>query len=1066
MVRHFRDSVMQPALVATIALVVARVPLTAQATRGENPGATLELSSVEDSTLFGPLRWRNIGPNKGGRSIAVAGSRSRPQEYYFGATGGGLWKSINGGAAWFPVGDGQFRTSSVGAIGVCEANPDVVYVGMGEVELRGDIIQGDGVYRSTDGGQSWTHLGLESSTGQQAVGRVRVHPDNCDLVYAAVLGDPFGPSEERGVYRSSDGGRTWKRVLYRDQHTGAVDLDMDPNDPRTLYATLWEGYRTPWTIKSGGPGSGIFKSVDGGDTWAEITRNPGLPKGLLGKMGISVSGADSRRVYAIIEAEHPERGALYRSDDAGTTWEEINDHRALRHRSYYYMRVYADPVDRDVVYVVNIAFYRSADGGRTFRMLSTPHGDNHDLWIAPNDDHRLIESNDGGANVSYDGGATWTDQTYPTAQLYFVTTTQDYPYHVCGAQQDNSTACVPSDGDGSWWYSVGGCESGNIAAHPEDPDIFYAGCRSGRFTYFDRRTGQGRQIDPAPFQQTGSSAAEVAERFQWTSPLVLSPRDPEVLYVASQHLWKTVNRGQSWVQISPDLTRADPETLGPAGGPITYDQTGVEVYGTIFAVTPSPHDPQTIWVGSDDGLVHVTRDGGQSWKDVTPPVLPHFSRVNMIEVSPRQPSRAYLAVIRYRLQDVKTYLLRTDDYGETWSDVGGGIPDGEFVRVVREDPVQPGLLYAGTERGPYVSFDDGETWRSLRLDLLAVSVFDLIVRNEDLVIATHGRSFYVMDDISPLREVTAKVLEKTVHLVAPAPVVRTLATVTGGEYRQVRRAGLRVYYYLAQPAREVKLEFLDAQGHLVRDFIATSAEAEQVVGRDKAGWPIGTPEARPSRRRGLNLFVWDLHHGDASGFPGLQDVYIRGPLVPPGSYTVRITADGQTESHTFEIKADPRLTSVSERDLEDQYQLGLRIWERVSEANDAVVLARRIKDEIQGRLRLTEDRAVHVAGDQLIADISDVEHALYQGESKSHEDILHYGVELNGQIGYLLSRLVESADARPTDQTYAAFQALSAQLDQKLARLQALSVGDLEQLNALLRSQNLGPILIRPSHGG
>ncbi|CAA9346759.1 MAG: GH74 / GH33, partial [uncultured Gemmatimonadaceae bacterium] len=711
-----------------------------------------------DSAQFRGLEWRSIGPNRGGRSIAVAGSARRPLEYYFGAVGGGLWKTVDGGTSWKPVTDGQLTSSSVGAVAVAESNPDVVYLGMGETCIRGNIMQGDGVYRSADGGKTWTHVGLEQT---HAISKIRVDPRNPDVVYVAALGHPAGPNRERGVFKSTDGGKSWKKVLYRDERSGAIDLSMDARDPNVLYAALWEAYRITWQMSSGGPGSGLFKSTDGGATWKEITRAPGLPAGVLGRIGVSVSPADGRRVYAAVEAAE---GGIFRSDDAGATWRRTNDDRKLRQRAFYYTHITADPQLRDRVYVQNVSFFRSDDGGVKFdSTLTGSHGDHHDLWIAPNDNRRMAQANDGGGAVSVNAGQTWTAQNFPTAQLYHVATTRDFPYHVCGAQQDNSTACLPSSGWanlrgarsdalGDWMYDVGGGESGYIAPDPRNPDVFYAGSQGALLTRYDRSNGQIRDVQVYPRFFSGEPASALPERWQWTFPIVFAPREPGTIYASSQHLWRTRDEGQTWTRVSPDLTRADPKTLGPTGGPITKDMNGPEIYGTIFTVAPSFVDARVIWTGSDDGLAHVTRDGGATWTDVTPRGLPKFARISIIEASHHQAGTAYLAAKNYLLDDRAPYLYRTADYGRTWTKIVGGIRADDYVHAVREDPARAGLLYAGTEHGIYVSWDDGARWRSLSLKLPDTQVTDIAVEAHDLVIATHGRSMYVLDDIAPIRE--------------------------------------------------------------------------------------------------------------------------------------------------------------------------------------------------------------------------------------------------------------------------------------------------------------------------
>ncbi len=795
-----------------------------------------------DTQFFSGLRWRNIGRNRGGRSIGVAGSPSRPFEYYFGATGGGLWKTTDGGTTWRPVTDTALRTSSVGTVAVSESNPDIVYIGTGETELRGDIIQGDGLYKSTDAGKTWAPSGLAET---QAIGRIRIHPTNPDIVYVAALGHPFGPNPERGVFRSIDGGRTWKNVLFRSERAGAVDLCLDPKNPQVLFAAIWEVFRTPYSLSSGGPGSGLFKTTDGGDHWEEITRNPGLPKGLIGKIGVSVSGADSSRVWAIVEAED---GGIFRSDDGGTSWTKVNDERRFRQRAFYYTRIYADPKNRDRVCVLNTGFYRSGDAGKTFTTIRVPHGDNHDLWLAPNDPQRMINGNDGGANVSANGGETWTGQRYPTAQLYHVVTTAHVPYHVCGSQQDNSTACVPSNGNGDEFYEVGGGESGYIAPDPRNTNIFYAGSYGGLLTRYDRSTGQMRQINVWPENPMGHSSKDIRERFQWTYPIVFSPTDARVLYVGSQHVWRTTNEGQSWERISEDLTRAEPKTMGPSGGPITFDQTGVETYATIFTIAPSPKDPGVIWAGSDDGVVSITRDGGKTpWQRVTPPDLPDLARISLIEASPHKPGTAYLAANRYQQDDWAPYFYRTDDYGRTWTKIVNGIGARDFARAIREDPKRPGLLFAGTEHAVYVSFDNGANWQSLALNLPVTPVHDVAVKDNDVVIATHGRSFYVLEGVGVLRQLTPAVAQSDVYLFDPPDAVRSVSR------------GVTVDYYLKQPADKVTIDILDAQGNPVCSFSGAAADEKQ---RAESAQPeeerFRAAAPRASTRAGMNRFVWDM----------------------------------------------------------------------------------------------------------------------------------------------------------------------------------------------------------------
>lgn len=1019
-------------------------------------------SGAYDVSLYDALEWRNIGPERGGRSIAVAGSASRPFEYYFGATGGGLWKTTDGGQDWEPVTDEALNSSSVGAVAVCEADPDVVYLGMGEVELRGNIMQGDGVYKSTDAGETWQHLGLEAT---QAIGRVRIDPNDCNRVFVAALGHPFGPNPERGIFRSLDGGQTWEKVLFVSDSTGAVDLSMDPNNPNVLYAGFWQVYRKPWMLSSGGAESGIFKSTDGGDTWTELTANPGLPEPPIGKIGVAVSPADPNRVYALIEARG---GGVYRSDDGGASWEHVNEDRKLRQRAFYYTRIYADPQNADVVYALNTGFYKSVDGGETFPdslRSRPPHGDQHDLWIAPNDPQRMINGNDGGANVSFDGGDTWTEQDFPTAQPYLVVTTEHFPYHVCGAQQDNSTVCVPSDGwehlsargpNHGYYYAVGGGESGHIAPHPQDLGVFYAGSYGGNLTEYDHRTGQERDIRVWPRNPMGHSAGDIPQRFQWTYPIVLSPQDPEVLYVASQHLWRSTNRGQSWEQISPDLTYADPMTLGPSGGPITKDQTSIEYYATIFAVAPSPHDPNVIWTGSDDGRVNVTRDGGGTWTDVTPDDLPKFSRVTMIEVSPHNAGTAYVAAGRYRMDDRAPYVFRTEDYGETWTKVVNGIAQGDYVWSVREDIVREGLLFAGAEHGVYVSWDNGANWQPLGLNLPDVQVPDLKVEDHDLVIATHGRSFWILDNIDVLRQLGPAVVDAGTHLFDPSVA-----------YRRVD-PGIAVYYSLNEPAEQVTLEFLEPDGDLIRRFAGEAEEDTTEQGAEEQGaeeeFDFGGDEPEVSVDAGMHELVWDLRYESFDTFPGMimWSAGGRGPYaVPDDGYQVRLTVDGEVQTQSFEIRLDPRVEGVTVADLQEQFDFSIRIRDRVTEANQAVLLSRGIKQQIDQRIEAADDGAVAEAGQSFKSALTDVEAEIYQVRNESNQDPLNFPIKLNNEVAALLG-VVQSADARPTDQSYEVFEVLSAELDTQLTRLNQVIEERLSDFNALLEENGLAPVERRP----
>ena len=1014
-----------------------------------------------DEALFDALEWTNMGPARGGRSTAVAGSDARPMEYYFGAAGGGLWKTTDGGTTWKPVTDGKLTSASVGAVAVCPANPDVVYIGTGETELRGNIQQGDGVYRSTDGGRTWQHVGLEAT---QSVAKIRIRPDDCNTAWVAALGVHSAPNPERGVYKTTDGGKTWRKVLFRDDRSGAIDLILDPNDPDVLYASLWEAWRKSWGMSSGGMGSGLFKSTDGGEHWSEITSTLGLePAGPIGKIGIAVSGANSQRVWVLVE--HEPMGGVYRSEDGGASWERVNDERKLRQRAFYYTRIYADPKDENTVYALNTGFYKSTDGGKTFpTSLRVPHGDNHDLWIAPSDPQRMINSNDGGANVSVNGGKTWTDQDFPTAQFYRVITTNHVPYHICGAQQDNSTACVPSSGwnflsarggfgGGGYFYAVGGGESGYIAPDPDNPDIFYAGSYGGALTRFDHRTGLMRSINVWPENPMGESSEDIRERAQWTYPIVFSRSGPKVLYTGTQKVWKTTNEGQSWTVISPDLTRHDPSTMGPSGGPITKDQTGVETYATVFAIAPSYHSPDVIWAGSDDGYVQVTQDATAAvptWTNVTPPDAPDFIRINTIEASPNTPGKAYVAGIRYLVDnDRHPYIWKTSDYGRTWTKIVEGIRDDDFVRAVREDPMRPGLLYAAAEHGVYVSWDDGGHWQSLSMNLPDVQVSDLVVEDHDLVIATHGRAFWVMRNIDLLRQMAPEVETADFWLFDPRDPTR------GFDFTA------DVFYDLRNDAGKVTMEFLDASGKVLRTYTSTSDSAKEEQPRGGFGRFGRGGSQHPSKMKGSNRFRWNMRLEGWTDFEGriFWAAGNQGPAVLPGKYTVRLTVDGRSQSRDFEIKMNPRAAAqgVTLADLQERFKLALQIRDRVSQANEAVIKIRAIKGQVDDRMERSDNDALHALGATVEENLGAVESEIYQVKNKSNQDPLNYPIKLNNKIAALLN-LVEGSEYRPTDQSYQVFQYLSGRLDQQIEQMNLVIQRDVGRLNELLRRLGLDPI--------
>ncbi|HEX4749500.1 MAG TPA: glycosyl hydrolase [Bryobacteraceae bacterium] len=1009
--------------------------------------ASLAFAANDDSSLFNALKWRNIGPIRGGRSLTSSGSPSRPLEYYFGAVGGGLWKTVDGGTTWKPVTDGQIKSSSVGAVAVSESNPDIVYIGMGETELRGNIMQGDGVYKSVDAGKTWKHVGLADT---QAISRIRIDPKNPDIVYVAALGHPYGPNTDRGVFRSTDGGQTWNKVLFRDAHSGAEDLTLDPHNPKIVYAALWDVYRTPWLLNDGGPGSGLFKSTDGGDHWAEITRNPGLPQGIIGKIGIAVSPVDSNRLYAMVEAND---GGLFLSNDAGATWTLASQDRRARQRAFYYSRIYADPKEKDTIYIMNVNFLKSKDAGKKFTIIRAPHGDNHDLWIDPANNQRMINSNDGGGTVSVDGGETWTPLTFPTAQLYHVATTTDIPYQVCGAQQDNTTVCVqsaaPASAFGSIgvfapYYAVGGGESGYIAPDPTDPNIIYAGSQGALLTRFNRMTASMRDVQVYPLFFSGQSASTLKERWQWTYPIVFSPVDPKIIYTSSQHLWKTTNQGQSWQVISPDLTRADPKTLGDSGGPITKDQNGPEIYGTIFTIAPSHQDANTIWTGSDDGLAYITRDGGAHWDNITPKGLPDFARISMIDASPHNVGSAFLAAKRYQLDDRKPYMYKTHDFGKTWTKITNGIPDDDFAHVVREDPKRAGLLYAGTEHGIFVSFDDGANWRSLRLNLPDTQIADLVIQDNDLIIATHGRSFYILDDIDILRQYEPNLSAQAMHLFAPDAAIRTFHPAI-------------IDYYLQKEADKVEIDILDSKGTLVRSITASAEdEKKKRAGAEDDSDFMGPRQHPPERKAGSNRFIWDLRYPGATVFQGEILWSARaeqGPLALPGQYQVRVIANGQTQTQPLTVTLDPR-EHVTQAQLEEQFKLASQVRDEVSKADEMVIAIRKINKELKDRADQAKDETVSGASAGLRDRLSTIEEDLYQVRNRANQDPLNFPIKLNNILA-ALARTVETGDYQPTEQDYEVFRVLTERLQAIEGKYNDALSKDLAHFNEVLTAHKL-----------
>jgi photosystem II stability/assembly factor-like uncharacterized protein len=1006
------------------------------------------------------MRFRNIGPFRGGRVTAVTGVVGDRRTYYFGGTGGGVWKTSDGGNRWEPMSDKDFKTGSVGAVAVAESDANVVYAGMGEAAIRGNVSRGDGVYKSVDAGRTWHAMGL-ADTAQ--ISRVRVHPKNPDLVYVAAQGHVWAANDERGIFRSIDGGRSWKKVLFADAKTGASDLAMDPLNPRILYAGFWQVYRKPWALESGGAASGIYKSIDGGDTWKKLSG--GLPDGVVGKIGVAASPAREGRVWAIVEAE---KGGVYRSDDGGEKWTRVNDENKLRQRAWYYSEIYGDPKSADTVYVLNTGFYKSQDGGKTFAAIPVPHGDNHDLWIDPEDPLRMIESNDGGANVSVNGGQSWSSiENQPTAQFYRVATDDHTPYRVYGAQQDNTPVVIPSASPGRGidrtdWYIVGGCESGWIAPNLANPDIVYGGCYGGSITRTNRKTGEEKEVVAWPQLAIGQAARDLKYRFQWNAPILVSRFDPKTVYHAAQVLLRSRDEGNTWEEASPDLTRNDRSKQGYSGGPITYDDTGIEVYDTIFCVAESPTDVNTLWAGTDDGLIHVTHDGGKTWKNVTPRGIPQWIQINSIELSPHDKATAYIAATMYKFDDNRPYLYKTTDDGRSWTRIVEGIPEGAFTRVVREDATRRGLLYAGTETGLYLSFDGGGRWQRFQRNLPVVSITDLAVKNNDLIVATQGRAFWILDDLSPLQQWKDEIAAEPVHLFHAHPAVRIdlPGTIEGppprGAVGENPSGGAVVDYWLKEKPAEkekISLEFF-AGDKLLRKF--SNEKKEEGGESDDAEKPL-EPKA------GLNRFAWDLRMFPATLVPkaviwGGKE----GPRVSPGAYRTRLRVGAQSFEDRFDVVANPEV-AVSPQDLKKQYDFLAAVRDSLSETHQAVIQIRAVKDQVKEILsrakEIGKDEPLKAPAKALTEELSAIEEKLVNPKVKSNQDVLNFPPKLDHQFVGLTS-VVASADGAPAASAYAYYDELKRQLAAIRSDLKAVFDKDLANFNKAVRDGGVPPVVV------
>ncbi|WP_421765245.1 WD40/YVTN/BNR-like repeat-containing protein [Ekhidna sp.] len=1009
-------------------------------------GKSTPQTPTYESELYNGIQWRNIGPFRGGRSAAVTGVPGKPNLFYMGATGGGVWRTKDAGSTWENISDGFFG-GSIGAVAVSEWDNNVIYVGGGEVTVRGNVSSGWGMWKSVDAGTTWQEIGMKNA---RHIPRIRIHPKNPDLVYAAVMGDLYKSSSERGVYRSKDGGQTWERILFANADAGAVDLTFDPNNPRILYASTWRIRRTPYSLESGGDGSALWKSTDGGDTWTNISENEGLPGGTWGISGVTVSPVNSDRVWAIIENND---GGVYRSDDAGKTWRRINKERKLRQRAWYYTRIYADSQDEDIVYVMNVRYHKSTDGGRTYETYNAPHGDHHDFWVAPEDNQRMIIGDDGGAQVSFDAGENWsTYYNQPTAQFYRVTTDDSFPYRIYGAQQDNSTVRIDHRTNGRFlgeddWESTAGGESAHIAPDPDNNDIVYGGSYDGFLTRVDHENEQIRAVNVWPDNPMGHGAEGFKYRFQWNFPIFFSPHNPDKLYTASNQLHVSTNEGQTWEIISPDLTRNDPSKLGSSGGPITKDNTSVEYYCTIFAAVESYHEEGVIWAGSDDGLVHVTKDGGDNWTNVTPAGMPEWMMINSVEIDPFNKGGLYIAGTRYKLGDYAPYLYKTEDYGQTWKKITSGIPSEHFTRVLRADPNQKGLLYAGTEAGMYVSFNDGASWQPFQMNLPIVPITDLAIKDNNLIAATQGRSFWMIDDLTPLHQLN-EANGKSHYLYKPMDSYR----MGGGNGRTSKTAGTNhpggviVNYFVKDTASTdtISVSFHEADGDVIKTY---STHPDKKAEEEKL-------EVKP----GFNSMNWNLRYDGAKTFDGmiLWWATTQGPMAAPGDYKVKMSVNGTDIMHDFKLLADPRSESA-QADYQAQFDFLIKVRDKLTETHEAIINIRKAKAQINDVMKKADNEEISKLGKAIVKDMSEIEKALYQTKNESGQDPLNFPIRLNNKLGHLGS-LSGMGNFRPTDSAIEYFNEVTSLIDEQLNSLEGIFNERIDEFNQAVKEAEVAAV--------
>ena len=1019
--------------------------------------------AVYDQGLLKGLKWRNIGPFRAGRSLAVTGVHNDPMTYYAGQVGGGVWKTTDGGNTWFSISDTTFTSSSVGAIAVSKSNPTVLYVGMGEVEMRGNVSFGDGVYKSTDAGKSWKHIGLQNA---DAIGSIVVHPQNADIAYTAVLGKIFGANSDRGLYRTKDGGTTWQNILKYDDSTGCVDVKMDPVNPLILYASMWRAHRTAYSLSSGGKGSGLYKSEDGGDTWKLISENPGMPTGLMGKIICTISPVNNDRLWAVVENSN---AGIYKSEDGGKTWEQVSTKNDLTQRPWYFSQIFADTKDENTLYVLNVEFFKSIDAGVSWVKVSNRHGDNHDMWINPTNAKNFIMGDDGGPQVTFDGGKNFTDIDLPTAQFYHVNLDNEFPYNVYGGQQDNSSIKIASRtndysiGTGDW-YAVAGGEAGYIVPDPLNAAITFGGEYDGQFSTYNKTNKQYRIVSVYPEQHSGEGAEDYKYRFNWTFPISFSPHNPKMMYATSNYVHRTLDAGQTWENISPDLTRHDPLTLKPSGGPITLDNTGAEVYATIFAFAESPLKAGVLWAGSDDGLVNVSQDDGKTWTNITPTALPEWAMISIVEPSHFDVATCYISATCYKRADSKPYIFKTNDFGKTWKLITNGLPANVYNRCVREDPKKKGLLYCGLETGVYVSFDDGNNWQSLQLNLPNTPVHDIQIqqRENDLVIATHGRSFWILDDITTLYQLTDVVAKNACHLYQPRTTYRTR-----GGYNEDPNAqegtnapdGVMVRYYLKEkPAKEIVLKFETAAGDSIIHFYSHKNINGEPGEISKDFYESKTKKyGSLSIDAGINMFAWDMHYPAAKGDTGVTfEGSFAGPYAVPGNYRVRMfCGDSLIGVQPFTIVADPR-NPFTTADLQQQFDLAMQVHHKLNEVGRATKQIAFIRNQLNTYLADTEDsvevRAARIMVKPIIDSLTKIEEALYNPKIRANQDDLRFPMRLEEKLGGLNAAIL-SADAKPTASMQASFTSLKSRIDPLLSKLKALIAIDISKFNELAKSK-------------